>query len=664
MAFYSCRYFEDPPPNHPAYISKSIAKAEQMYDTKQASQYLDSVLLTIKPGYEDLYMVNFFKQRKYTALAAKENRSTNLNRALVYADSMAYWVNQDKNNGDYPEQLAQCYLAKGDVLFEMKYYSLAFKNYFLGKAQLKNIQNSGIRINYRLANIYYGSGKYTQAAAAYLQACKDEVNGEADFMSFSYTQTFLDNVGLSYAKAGMADSAKFYYRKALNFIEDHEIKFKNEADYIKCAKGIVYGNLAEVYYEEYNYSEAELYFKKSLAFNARPHVDLNFLQGTRMGLALMYLDLRKMTSAKAIIDTIKLDVAKFPNDLPKLRWHKLQIKYLMQTGDYEKAKQLVSAYHTLNRKFIAAKTQVTNIDLDADFFNLQKAYELNVIKKDKQVTTLYLALAATLTIACLIILFQLWRSWQISKSNNNGLTKLNNQLNEQNVDLQQMLYELNKGQEEHKKILGVIAHDLRSPIGAIVSAAGIMVDNHKLTAEDYEMISLIKSSGSDSLKFIDELLRKDHLNLALEKEEIELNAFLNYCIGITKHKATEKNQNIVLASEKVNVKLNREKMWRVVSNLIGNAIKFSPEKKIIKVESYISIDHITIAVKDEGMGIPKDIRDKIFDLNHVKKRAGTEGEPSFGMGLVISKQIVEAHGGRIWLENNDFGSTFFVELPK
>jgi signal transduction histidine kinase len=71
-----------------------------------------------------------------------------------------------------------------------------------------------------------------------------------------------------------------------------------------------------------------------------------------------------------------------------------------------------------------------------------------------------------------------------------------------------------------------------------------------------------------------------------------------------------------------------------------------------------------IKIKDHGIGIPLDLREKIFNIFTDAKRKGTSGEHSFGLGLAISKQIIEAHGGRIWLESEvDKGSTFFVSLP-
>lgn len=99
------------------------------------------------------------------------------------------------------------------------------------------------------------------------------------------------------------------------------------------------------------------------------------------------------------------------------------------------------------------------------------------------------------------------------------------------------------------------------------------------------------------------------------------------------------------------------------SNLINNAIKFSPDGSRIEIVLERSNGNARVSVKDEGIGIPPGIRDKIFSLSSEVKRRGTRGEESFGLGLSISRQIIEAHGGKIWFETEEGrGTTFFVEM--
>ncbi|MBK7427455.1 MAG: ATP-binding protein [Saprospiraceae bacterium] len=100
------------------------------------------------------------------------------------------------------------------------------------------------------------------------------------------------------------------------------------------------------------------------------------------------------------------------------------------------------------------------------------------------------------------------------------------------------------------------------------------------------------------------------------------------------------------------------------NNLIANAIKFSPENSEIQISLKKSGQTAICKIKDQGIGIPEEIKHQIFDLFTEAKRSGTSGEQSFGLGLAISKQIIESHQGKIWFESEeDEGTTFFIELP-
>lgn len=101
-----------------------------------------------------------------------------------------------------------------------------------------------------------------------------------------------------------------------------------------------------------------------------------------------------------------------------------------------------------------------------------------------------------------------------------------------------------------------------------------------------------------------------------------------------------------------------------MSNLIANAIKFSPNQAIIDIGMQKSSSHVRIELADEGIGIPVEIEDKIFEMFSEAKRPGTTREEPLDLGLAISKQIVEANGGKIWFEHKaDKGTIFLVEFP-
>jgi signal transduction histidine kinase len=140
---------------------------------------------------------------------------------------------------------------------------------------------------------------------------------------------------------------------------------------------------------------------------------------------------------------------------------------------------------------------------------------------------------------------------------------------------------------------------------------------------------------------------------------------LQYCVDLLKFKAESKKQDIHLQADEITLEIDREKIWRVLSNLISNAIKFSPENSIIEVEMFEKQGNVRISVTDYGSDIPDDAKDKIFDMfSGIKIRTENRDEHSFAIGLSLSKQIVEALDGKIWVKSREGqGTVFYVEFP-
>ncbi len=238
------------------------------------------------------------------------------------------------------------------------------------------------------------------------------------------------------------------------------------------------------------------------------------------------------------------------------------------------------------------------------------------------------------------------------------------EISEQNTRMMKTLHALERSQADNTRILKVVAHDLRNPIGAIKMTASALLAKPGRTDKEQEMLQIIQRSAANSLELVGDLLQMQGRPEELKKEPVELGAMLYHCTNLLRHQAEAKGQRIGLQAAPVIIAASREKLWRVISNLTANAIKFSPAGTAIHIRLETKPQGIVIAVADQGIGIPPEMKDKLFDMFTEAKRTGTAGEPSFGLGLAICKQIVEAHAGRIWLESQpDKGTTFFVELP-
>lgn len=229
-------------------------------------------------------------------------------------------------------------------------------------------------------------------------------------------------------------------------------------------------------------------------------------------------------------------------------------------------------------------------------------------------------------------------------------------------------HQLFVAKEEKERILHTVAHDLRSPISNITGLCNIMLsDLEKLSAEQKELIALILQSTDTSLALINNLLQTSETSgpAALFKP-VDLGLLLNKSISLLRLNAAEKMIRIEtdITVEKISVNADAKRIERVITNLVNNAIKFSPAKSVISIKLFIENGNALLVVADQGIGISKENHEKIFEMFTKARRTGTSGEKSFGMGLSICKQIVEEHGGNIMLESEPLhGSAFIVSLP-
>ena len=332
---------------------------------------------------------------------------------------------------------------------------------------------------------------------------------------------------------------------------------------------------------------------------------------------------------------------------------KVILQNLILTGNKDK---IISTQHLLMEADAAENENLKKFIGDYVKYNaIQNDNKLLEASNQNKQAKIWLLIGICCIAALLIIIVS--RLYRLSR-------RLNAQISEQNTQMQKTLNALEQSQADNTRMLQIVAHDLRNPIGGMYATASLMLDDEVHSEDDRSMLRLIKDAGRSSLDMVNDLLQVNTKVEQIKKEPLDLSEMLHYCVDLLRHKAEAKGQHLKLQTMHVTVSASREKLWRVVSNLIANAIKFSAAGTVISVRVKKDENKVRIEVEDHGIGIPAEMTDKIFDMLTSAKRPGTAGEQPFGMGLAISKQIVEAHGGRIWFETYpEKGTTFFVELP-
>jgi two-component system, OmpR family, sensor histidine kinase VicK len=215
-----------------------------------------------------------------------------------------------------------------------------------------------------------------------------------------------------------------------------------------------------------------------------------------------------------------------------------------------------------------------------------------------------------------------------------------------------------------KEFINVAAHELRTPIQPILSLSQILLSKTGTIQENNELLDTINRNAKRLSRLTDDILdvtKIESKSLELKKERVNLNNIIINAIDDT-ILGSVNISNVQLLYEPKDIVLEADKgrMTQVFSNLISNAIKFT-KKGTITIATKIDEDNnqIIISVKDTGQGIDPEIWPKLFSKFAAKSETGT------GLGLFISKSIVEAHGGEIWAENNadGKGAKFSFSLP-
>lgn len=226
---------------------------------------------------------------------------------------------------------------------------------------------------------------------------------------------------------------------------------------------------------------------------------------------------------------------------------------------------------------------------------------------------------------------------------------------------------LSIAKKQKEKILNTVAHDLRTPISNIAGISQLILSDAQFTKEQKDLVALIVHSTNASLTLINDLLENSDAHIHAELlAPVDLNELIRQHAPLLSISAGEKHSYIDyhLTEMALPVYVDSGRIERVINNLVSNALKFSPSDSMISLHTDRDKDYAILTVKDNGIGIPRENHQKIFEMYTHAKRKGTAGEQSFGMGLSICKQIVEQHGGNIYLESETGkGSTFIVTLP-
>ena len=228
--------------------------------------------------------------------------------------------------------------------------------------------------------------------------------------------------------------------------------------------------------------------------------------------------------------------------------------------------------------------------------------------------------------------------------------------------------EKKKDEERKNAFIGMASHELKTPLTSL--SALLQVLNAKFKNDDDVFLTKALDKAFKQAKKMTSLIngflnisRLESGKLEILKQPFDLTGLISEVIGEARLSVSD-YEIVFVPKQSVLVDADRDKIESVISNLLSNAIKYSPKGKVINVDATVEHDRVIVNVKDEGIGIkPEDI-ERLFDRYYRVESEHTKLISGFGVGLYLCSEIMQCHGGDIWVESEKgVGSTFYFTMP-
>ena len=221
-------------------------------------------------------------------------------------------------------------------------------------------------------------------------------------------------------------------------------------------------------------------------------------------------------------------------------------------------------------------------------------------------------------------------------------------------------------------MISLMSHELRTPITSINGFAELLMNDEAIPAESREFLSIINGESQRLSRMINTFLAVTQLEAADKQEVLKIPLKLDDVVRetLTSLQPVAKKKRIRLVEQPSSrlppVAADRSLITQVVTNLIGNAIKYSPERTTVTISTMLEADTVRLCVEDRGYGIPPESVDRVWEKFYRVARDGQEkDEESTGLGLSFVREVVEQHGGTVGLESEvGRGSKFSFTLPR
>ncbi len=222
-------------------------------------------------------------------------------------------------------------------------------------------------------------------------------------------------------------------------------------------------------------------------------------------------------------------------------------------------------------------------------------------------------------------------------------------------------------QLQKERLSQFLVHDLKNPVSTLDLSAQMLLRDPELSNNGRRIVQRMRSEARTLLHMILNLLdisRSDEGGLTPRRESLQLADLIDDVLNELQLKAQTANSRLVRAGEPTAAFADPSLLRRVLENLVENAIRHSPEDSTITVTHRRADDGVVLCVCDQGAGVAPELRAKVFEpFVQLEHADGSVERTGRGLGLAFCKIAVEAHGGRIWIDDSDRGAAFCISLP-
>ena len=508
---------------------------------------------------------------------------------------------------------------------------------------------------------------------------------------------YTDGIAKAYNNMGRAFAEQGRYPTALDYLKRSLDSKDRDADRVSYGNTLI--NIGTVYLRTQEFQRAINYFEEArLNFAA-----VNNIDGVANALYYLgdsYFAQNRYNQAIAMLNQAWEIASKSNSQRHLVRVSRLLSEVYVSIGDYRKAHEYLSNFLTLRDSVFSVDQSNLLVELETRYKLNDKQRQIELLSKQRALeesekTQIRIWITLLAMLALLFILFSYFtysRYRYKSKANEKLLEEIGHrkrveaQLNEYQEQLENIVeertWELKVAKdraEEADKLktafLTNMSHEIRTPMNAIVGFSYLLADKESPSEAKAEYVKIIKSNGEVLMNLINDILDISIIEAGQLKTKIKpvvLDDILNEIkLFFQQELETLNNRKLQLVADyddrcnRLVVMTDGVRLRQVLSNLLWNALKFTPEGQITLGYRLSGAEELIFFVKDTGAGIEADKHKLIFErFSKFSTGAETNVYSGTGLGLAICNELVEALGGRIWLDSHlGKGSTFYFTIP-